>query len=115
MADDRKPQPGLFDRLEKEKAEFLAAIRGMVREELESFAREHVIDRQLLYTRIQAAKLLGISEASLAVLVVKGLLKVRRFGSRRLLAHEDLVKLAKRDIAQIWPDKVEGKTVRRIA
>jgi hypothetical protein len=106
-------QVGLFERLEREKSEFLDAVRKVVRAELDAFAAEHVLDQQLLYSRPQAAAMLGISEASIHVLIQRGMLKFRKFGSRRLFAHEELVRLAKRDIANIWPEKIAGEDGKR--
>lgn len=82
---------------------------------------EEVIDRKLeepghklLYTRKEAAELLSISVASLEILISQGEIRTRQFGHRRLVPHEELERLAKKDIAEIWPEKgPQGTTTRR--
>jgi hypothetical protein len=97
-----KSQPVLS---EKEKAELLSEVRNIVREELESFAFRHAFGSQLLYTKPQAAQLLGISLASVDQLILRGLLKLRRFGSRKLIPHGELARIANQDIDEMWPAK----------
>jgi hypothetical protein len=91
-------QPGLFDLRESEKSEFLKQIGDLIDRKLQAFAREHLIGQQLLYSKKQAARLLGISPASIGRLVAQGLLKARALGGRRLYAHEELLKLLKREL-----------------
>lgn len=71
---------------------------------------------KLLYSRKEAATLLSISVASLEILISRGEIRVRHLGTRQLIPHEELERLARRDIAEIWPTKgPEGTTRRRIA
>ncbi len=67
---------------------------------------------RLLYSRKQAARMLGISVDTVGVLIHRGDLKVRVFGRRTLIPRRELEKLVSRDIPQIWPMKVSGRTVR---
>lgn len=52
---------------------------------------------RLLYDRKAAARQLSISVRSLDYLIVQGKVNIRRIGSRVLIQHEELVRLASRD------------------
>ena len=70
---------------------------------------------KLLYSRKEAAELLSISLATLQILIARGEIRTRRFGTRRLIPHEELLRVAKKDIPEIWPEKGPHGTRRRIA
>lgn len=95
-------------------------IRMIIREELDGFALRHPMACQLLYTKSQAAILLGISVASLEILINRGEIKMRRFGSRKLIPHGELQRVANKDIPKLWPERIvdsetgEEKTTRRL-
>jgi hypothetical protein len=63
----------------------------------ESVQRAHDTAPRLLYSRKDAARLLSISTRSLDYLIVKGTLNTRRIGSRVLIEHEELIRLASHD------------------
>lgn len=63
----------------------------------ESVRPAHDIAPRLLYSRKDAARLLSISTRSLDYLIVKGTVNTRRIGSRVLIQHEELIRLASRD------------------
>lgn len=100
MVDEKENDHVLLERIAKQLAELLAKP-------------DH--RPKLLYTRKEAAELLSISVGSLQILISRGDIRIRRFGSRQLIPHEELERLAKRDIAQIWPEKGPQGTRRRIA
>lgn len=70
-----------------------------------------MIDK-LLYSRREAAAQLSVSLSTLEQLIARGELKTRRIGKRVLVPRGELVKLAARDVVNIWPAKQGGKTVR---
>ena len=83
---------------------------------LEKKLEEQVSEPKLLYTREQAADMLSISASSLDILISRGEIRMRQFGRQRMVPREELVRIAKKDIAIIWPERgPDGKTRRRIA
>lgn len=88
--------------------ELLDRIAELIKRALESFASAHPLGPQLLYTRSQAANLLGLGVASLDMLIGRGDIRVRHFGSKVLIAHEELVRVSKKDFDAIWPEKTNG-------
>ena len=74
-------------------------------EQLDEKLRERAAEPKLLYTREEAAALLSISVGSIDVLIKRGLLRTRMFGRRCLLPREELERLAKRDLTEIWPER----------
>jgi len=88
-----------------DRKELLAAIRKMVRAELDDSAQRHPAGRQILYTPVQAGAMLGVSRGSIDILVNSGLLRPRRWGRKTLIPHEQLVKVSKMSIPEFWPAK----------
>ena len=71
---------------------------------------------KLLYSRKEAAELLSISMGTLEILIARGDVRTRRFGKKRLIPYEELLRVSKRDISKIWPEKgPQGRTRRKIA
>lgn len=70
---------------------------------------------QLLYSRKQVAQQLSLSVSTIDVLIGRGMLRVRRQGRRVLVPSAEIERFSKRDVAQIWPEKVDGKTTRQAA
>lgn len=86
-----------------------------ISELLERFAQNHLFSPHLLYNKDQAASQLGISTGSFQILIDRGDVRVRRWGSRVLVSHEELERLAKKEFTELWPEKgPDGKTRRRI-
>ena len=56
--------------------------------------------QKLLYAKKEAAAMLSISVRSLEYLIVRGELKVRRFGGRTLVHHKELERRAGRDVIE---------------
>lgn len=67
---------------------------------------------RLLYNKKEAAAQLSISVSTLDQLIAQGELEVRRLGVRILIPRRELERLATRDVAIVWPQKINGKTVR---
>lgn len=67
---------------------------------------------KFLYSRNEAAEALGLSLATIDVLVGRGMLRTRRQGKRVLIPQEEIERFAKREHASIWPPKQNGVTVR---
>lgn len=67
---------------------------------------------KVLYSRQEAAEMLGLSLSSVQELMHRGLLKGIRKGRRLLLHRTDLERFAAQDTPQIWVPKENGKTVR---
>lgn len=99
MAEEKENDHLLLERITKQLAE------------LDKKVADH--GRKLLYTRKEAAELLSISVASLQILIHRGEIRIRHFGSRQLIPHAELERLAQRDVAQIWPQKGPQGTTRR--
>ena len=70
---------------------------------------------RILYTREEAIEQLSISMSTLQLLIARGEIQVRRLGKRVLITRGELERLAERDIPTIWPEKVDGKTTRRLS
>jgi len=70
-----------------DRKELLAAIRKMVRAELDDSAQRHPAGRQILYTPVQAGAMLGVSRGSIDILVNSGLLRPRRWGRKALIPY----------------------------
>jgi excisionase family DNA binding protein len=66
-----------------------------------------------LISRKEAAAVLSISVSTLEQLIIQGEIKTRSLGRRVLIPREQLDRLAQRDVRVIWPDKRQGKTVRK--
>lgn len=74
---------------------------------------------KVLYSRREAATALAVSLSTLDVMIESGMLRAVRFG-RRVLVHRDELertgrKIAKGDTPAVWPEKQNGKTIRRPA
>jgi excisionase family DNA binding protein len=67
---------------------------------------------RLLYNKKEAAAQLSISVSTLDQLIAQGELEVRRLGVRILIPRRELERLATHDVAIVWPQKINGKTVR---
>ena len=67
---------------------------------------------QLLYTRKQGARLLGVSISSVQILIDRGEIRTKQWGKRKLIPHDELVRVSKQNFSEIWPEKRDGKTVR---
>jgi excisionase family DNA binding protein len=67
----------------------------------------------LLYTIPEAASRLRLSVSTIYMLVGRGLLVSRKLGKKRLITHASLIALSQKNLAQLWPPKRGGKTVRR--
>ena len=70
---------------------------------------------RILYTREEAIEQLSISMSTLQVLIARGEIQVRRLGKRVLIPRSELERLAERDVQVIWPEKVNGKTTKRMS
>ena len=68
--------------------------------------------KRLLYSRREAAEQLSLSLSTVDMLIGRGLLRVRRMGKRVLVPDEEIVRYSRRGMAQLWPAKQNGKTVR---
>lgn len=88
----------------------LEQIAHIIDRKLEVFFADHPLAPQLLYTRVQAANLLGTSLSTLKKLISRGDLRVRRWGSSVLVPHDELVRISKKDIEILWPERPNGKT-----
>ena len=80
---------------------------------LNAWAEAHPLGQQLLYTRRQAAIILAVSTSSIDILINRGELRIRRWGSKRLIPHEELVRVSKKDFSSIWPEKGDKGTRRK--
>lgn len=69
----------------------------------------------LLLSRKDAASALSLSLSTIAMLIGTGQLRVRRHGRRVLIPVSEVERFAKRDVAHLWPAKVNGKTTRHAA
>jgi excisionase family DNA binding protein len=58
---------------------------------------------QLLYSKKQAAQMLSVCVRTLDYLIARGELKTRRMGKRVLVPRGELVRLAGRDVTEIFP------------
>jgi excisionase family DNA binding protein len=67
---------------------------------------------KLLYSKKEAALMLSICMSTVEQLIARGELKTRRMGKRVLVPRGELVRLAGRDVLDLWPEKQNGKTVR---
>ena len=65
-----------------------------------------------LLTRQEALAQLKISLSSLEVAIGRGMIKVRRIGSRVFIPQSEIERFVRRDVARIWPEKRNGKTAR---
>lgn len=89
--------------------ELLLSIREMINQKLNG------LKPKLLYTREEAAELLSISVGSLDVLIKRGFIRPRNFGRRLLIPREELERLAKKDLPEIWPEREPKGAGKRIA
>ena len=87
-------------------------IDQLIAKQLKKFASEHIFGQQLNYTRAQSAAILGVSTSTLDVLISRGEIRVKHWGTKRLIPHDELVRVAKKDFRSIWPEKVDNKTSR---
>lgn len=86
-------------------------IAELIDKKLQHFVADHPLSPQLLYTRNQAANLLGTSLSTLKLLIDRGDLRVRRWGSSVLISHEELLRISRKDFSTLWPAKSsEDKT-----
>ena len=96
--------------------EELEQLAELIVEKLEHLTHDHPLGPQLQYSRKQAANLLAVSLSTLKRMIDQGYVRVHRCGSAVLISHEELVRVAKHDIATLWPEKgPDGKTRRNIA
>lgn len=93
--------------------ELLKRITELIHREFERFAANHP-GQQLLYTRVQASNLLGISLSSLQILIARGDIGIHRIAKRVLISHEELVRVSKIDFDTLWPKKGPNGTRRQI-
>jgi excisionase family DNA binding protein len=70
------------------------------------------VGEKFLYSRREAAQMLSICLSSLEQLIARGELKTRRMGKRIFIPRGELVRLAGRDVLEMWPERQGGKTVR---
>lgn len=70
---------------------------------------------KLLYTRIEAARMLSISTSTVDVAIAGGMLRARRQGRRVLIEKREIEKFSRTDHPRIWPEAADGKTIRREA
>jgi excisionase family DNA binding protein len=70
---------------------------------------------RILYSREEAAEQLSICLSTLQLLIAQGEIEVRRLGKRILIPRSELERLARRDVHVVWPEKVDGKTTRRLS
>jgi excisionase family DNA binding protein len=68
---------------------------------------------KIFVSRKDAAAILSISVSTLEQLIAQGEIKIRCLGKRVMIPREQLERLANRDIRIIWPNKRQGKTVRK--
>lgn len=88
-----------------EDAYIVERIAERISKLLERFVLDHPLSPQVLYSRKQAANMLGTSLSTLKLLIDRGDLRVRRWGSAVLVPHEELLRIAKKDIDILWPEK----------
>jgi hypothetical protein len=106
--------PERFERLERQIAELTdRKSKGTGNPEKRGFTSAYVPSQKSLFSKKEAAGLLSISVSSLDVLIVRGDIKVRQFGTRMLVPGTEIDRLAKTDIVELWPKKERGKTVRK--
>jgi excisionase family DNA binding protein len=67
---------------------------------------------KFLYTRREAASVLGYSLSSIQELMHRGLLKGIRKGQRLMIHRDELERFSRCETPVIWGPKREGKTVR---
>lgn len=94
--------------------ELLRRIAELIKREFERFAANHPLGPQLLYSRKQASNLLSISLRSLQVLIDRGDIHVRRIGARRLIPHDELVEVSKKNFDVLWLEKEPNGTRRDV-
>ena len=68
----------------------------------------------LLYSRKQTAERLGLCEASVDVLIARGLLTVRKMGRKRSIPASSIESFAQKGVERIWPRKINGKSTRHL-
>jgi hypothetical protein len=69
-------------------------------------------DKQLLYPRQVAARMLHLCTSSFDLLVVANRLKVVRKGRRVFVTAQELERVAALNLTRVWPDKRNGQTTR---
>jgi excisionase family DNA binding protein len=70
------------------------------------------LNDRLLYSRKEAAFALSVCLSTVEALIDRGELKTRRMGRRVLIPRAELLRVAGKDIPELWPAKQDGKTVR---
>jgi excisionase family DNA binding protein len=70
---------------------------------------------KVVLSRKEAATALAVSVSTVDMLIGRGMLRVRRQGRRVLVPAVEIGKFSKREITHLWPAKVDGKTVNRMA
>ncbi|HEX4381203.1 MAG TPA: excisionase family DNA-binding protein [Candidatus Acidoferrum sp.] len=73
-----------------------------------------MIEKALL-SRKEAAEYVSLSLSTLDVAIARGMLRVRRMGSRVLIPREELDRFVRRDVPNIWPAKRDGQKTTRHA
>jgi excisionase family DNA binding protein len=106
--------PERVERLERQVAELVGGnSKAAGNAGKRGFAGAYVPSQKSLFSKKEAAGLLSVSVASLDILIARGDLKHRRFGRRILIPGAEIDRLAKTDIVEFWPQKEDGKTVRK--
>lgn len=67
---------------------------------------------KLLYTRKEAAMALSLSVGTIDVLIGEGRIRARRIGRLVRIPRQELLRLTREDVLNVWPEKRDGKTVR---
>lgn len=84
----------------------IAALSEQISQIQKAVASKFIpIDRKPLLARKEAAALLSMSLSTIDQLIVRGELKVRRYGKRLLVPRKELERLAARDVPALWPSK----------
>ena len=75
---------------------------------------DEVLDKGL-YTRTEAARYLSMALSTLEVLISQHQVRIVRHGKSILIPREEVIRLSRTNFDRIWPEKIDGKTRRRLA
>jgi predicted RNA-binding protein YlqC (UPF0109 family) len=95
-----------FDRLELLVETLFDRIARLLDDKLEDLRPKH------LYSPREAAYMLSTSPSSMEQMINRGDVRVIHHGAKRLISHEELLRVSKKDLPFLWPEKGSGKTRR---
>ena len=83
----------------------VAQIAELIEQKFAELAAEQPVEGQILYRPRQAAKVVGVSVSFLEILIARGEICVRYWGSEVLVPREELERVAKKDFPELLPPK----------